>query len=226
MIHVVITGCSRGLGLALAEAFIGRGCRISATVRAEESARQLRRRFGEPHRVAVVDATDATGLEAFARETVAVAPPDIVIANAGIINERQPLWQTPVAEWKEVIAVNLTGPFLLAKAFLPRMRDGTFIAMSSGWGRSTDSGVGPYCASKFGVEGMIGSLSADLSEAGSRVTAIALDPGAIHTDMVAKCLPEEKHLYPSAQDWAPGAAAHILDRLHALRRSGPQEIPA
>jgi NAD(P)-dependent dehydrogenase (short-subunit alcohol dehydrogenase family) len=226
MIHVVITGCSRGLGLALASTFIARGCRVSATVRTEESARQLRRRFAAPHRVAAVDATDAAALDAFARETAAIDPPTIVIANAGVINERQPLWQTPVAEWNEVIAVNLTGPFLLAKAFMPRMADGTFIAISSGWGRSAGSGVGPYCASKFGVEGMIGSLSADLQKAGSQVRAIALDPGVINTDMLARCLPEENGLFPGADAWAPGAAAYILDHLHARRLSGPQAVPA
>jgi NAD(P)-dependent dehydrogenase (short-subunit alcohol dehydrogenase family) len=226
MIHVVITGCSRGLGLALASTFIARGCRVSATVRLEDSARQLRHRFGDPHRVAVVDSTDAAAIESFARETAAVAPPDIVIANAGVINERQPLWQTPLAEWNGVLAVNLTGPFLLAKAFVPRMRDGSFIAISSGWGRTTDSGVGPYCASKFGVEGMIGSLVADLEQAGSQVRAIALDPGAINTDMLARCLPEENALYPSADEWAPGAVPYILDELHAKRLSGSHEIPA
>lgn len=226
MIHVVITGCSRGLGLALASTFIERGCRVSATVRSEDSARLLRHRFGAPHRVEAIDSTDAAAIEEFARETVAIDPPAIVIANAGVINERQPLWQTPLPEWNDVIAVNLTGPFLLAKAFVPRMADGSFIAISSGWGRTTDSGVGPYCAGKFGVEGMIGSLSADLQKAGSQVRAIALDPGAISTDMLARCLPEAMPLCPSADEWAPGAVSYILDHLHARRLSGSREIPA
>ncbi|MBD8554770.1 SDR family NAD(P)-dependent oxidoreductase [Rhizobium sp. CFBP 8762] len=72
-----------------------------------------------------------------------------------------------------------------ARCFLPAMiaRDsGVFVAMSSGWGRSTSAGLGPYCASKFAVEGLVGVLNDDLPP---QVCAIALDPGnRVNTNML------------------------------------------
>ena len=89
-----------------------------------------------------------------------------------------------------------------------RVGKGTFVALSSGWGRSTSAGVAPYCASKFAVEGLIGALSQDLPDG---VSAVALSPGVVHTDMLTRAFgaQEASHAVDPAQ-WAAGAVEFLL----------------
>lgn len=229
MKSVVITGVSRGLGLAKAREFISRGYRVIGTVRKPEDAARLESVFQGPHLVLPVDSTDPSGLAELASIAIKDGPIDLVIANAGIINGRKPAWEISDQAWEQNLNVNVIGIVHTLKAFLPGMLEanhGTFIGMSSGWGKSASAGLGPYCASKFAVEGLIGCLVLDLEDQGSMVTAVALDPGGgVNTDMLADCLPDEHNEYRTADVWAKGAVTYIETHLVAGRNSGSQEVP-
>ncbi len=226
---VVITGATRGLGRALATEFARREYRVFGTTRKAGDARDLEADFGPPHRFHAVDSTDPAGLAKLAEEVGSFGPIDLVIANAGVINTRKPAWVIPRDVWELNLGVNLQGMINTIQAFLPAMIEadhGTFVGMSSGWGRAPSRGLGPYCASKFAVEGLIGCLVLDLAEAGSAVTAVALDPGGgVNTDMLADCLPEEHGGFRSAEDWVPGAVRYIETALVRDRVQGSQEVP-
>lgn len=229
MKSVVITGVSRGLGFAMAHEFISRGYRVIGTARKPEDAARLEQEFQGPHRVLPVDSTDPSGLAKLASIATKDGPVDLVVANAGIINGREATWKISDQTWEQNLNVNVMGMVHTIKAFLPGMLDanhGTFVGMSSGWGQSASTGLGPYCASKFAVEGLIGCLVLDLEERGSAVTAVALDPGGgINTDMLADCLPDEHNEYRTADVWAKGAVTYIETHLVAGRHSGSQEVP-
>jgi NAD(P)-dependent dehydrogenase (short-subunit alcohol dehydrogenase family) len=224
--HVVITGISQGLGLAMARAFVARGIRVSGCVRDPGRAEQLAAEFGAPHLIRVADVTDLDAFTRFADEACAEGAPNLVIASAGIINARAPAWEIDAAEWRRVMDINVVGVALTARAFIPAMiaaGSGLFVAMSSSWGRAGEAGLAPYCASKFAVEGFIDSIMQELP-AGLR--AIALDPGGgINTDMLAACLPGEHQDYVTPERWAPGAVAYILDTLYAGAATGSHTVP-
>ena len=85
------------------------------------------------------------------------------------------------------MAVNVSGTLNVIRAFVPAMiaaGRGVIANLSSGWGRSTDALVGPYCASKYAIEGLTGSLAQELPRP---LAAVAVSPGVIDTDMLRRC---------------------------------------
>ena len=81
------------------------------------------------------------------------------------------------------------------------------VNFSSGWGRATDAGVAPYCATKWAGEGLTQSLAQELP---SSMAAMALNPGIINTDMLRSCFGGSATNYPSAQAWARVAVPFFL----------------
>lgn len=221
-LRIVVTGVSRGLGKALSQALASRGhqvfgCQLSAE--AQSASTDNPALFN-------ASVTEAHEMREFARTVMRDGGVDIVVCNAGVINPRQPAWEIAEQEWARVLEVNVLGVVNTMHAFLPMMLDrgqGLFIAISSGWGRSASWGLGPYCASKFAVEGLIGSLAADLPNG---VNAIALDPGnGVNTQMLSVCLPDEHQNYIAPQLWAEHAADYIVGQLYQENASGSRTVP-
>jgi len=207
---IVITGVSRGLGLAMAEGFTAEGHTVFGCVRSPETASKLQQRFGQPHHFAVVDVVDEESVQAWAAEVLAIATPDLLINNAGVINQLAPVWEVPAEEFNRVIDVNVKGVVNVIRHFLPAMlarNSGIVVNFSSGWGRSTSPEVGPYCASKWAIEGLTRSLAEELP---AGMAAIPLNPGIIHTDMLDICFGEEAASYTSVADWAKAAVPFLL----------------
>jgi len=179
---VIVTGCSRGIGAALVTEFNRRGFDVGGCSRSEESMSQL----GTDPRFRGVDVSDDGQVARWSKDLLGAGMnPDLIIANAGVINEPGAFWEVDAAEFDAVIDVNVKGVANTARAFLPAMIEqgrGTFVALSSGWGRSTSAGVAPYCASKYAVEGLIGAISQDLP---AGLCAVALSPGVVDTRMLA-----------------------------------------
>lgn len=209
---VLVTGVTRGLGRALAVRLAGLGHVVIGCGRTREAVEELQATLDEPHGFSVVDVASAAEVDAWARRVLARHPPiDLLINNAGVINANAPLWEIPEEEFAHVLDVNLKGTYHVLRSFLPSMLErghGVIVNFSSGWGRSTSSEVAPYCATKWGIEGMTRALAQELPPG---MAAVALNPGVIHTAILESCYGQSAKSYPGPERWAERAAPFLLD---------------
>ena len=209
--HIVITGVSQGLGRAMVTAFIAAGHTLSGCARSPGAIAELTSQYPSPHQFATLDIRDDVAVKAWAEAVMAAnGLPDLVINNAGLVNRPAPLWTISAAECDAVIAVNLSGTFNVLRHFAPPMverQSGIFVNFSSGWGRSTSPGVAPYCATKWGVEGLTQSFAQDLPPG---MAAVALNPGIIHTAMLETCYGDDAAAYTPIAAWVKAAVPYIL----------------
>lgn len=208
---IVLTGASRGLGRVMAKGFAKAGHRVFGCGRDQTKLDSLARELGHPHEFQRVDVCKPSELEAWAkglRDRGIV--PDLLVNNAAVINTPAKSWTIPAEEWERLLRVNVVGTAAAIHAFVPAMvkaKNGVIVNFSSGWGRVTSADVGPYCATKYAVEGLTGSLSQELP---SGMAAVALNPGIINTDMLASCFGEGAKAYPDPEVWAEKAVPFIL----------------
>jgi NAD(P)-dependent dehydrogenase (short-subunit alcohol dehydrogenase family) len=209
---VVITGVTRGLGRAMAEEFIRLGHVVLGCGRSETDLAELRHRFGKWHEFDRVDVASDDQVKAWATQSLkSRGAPDLVLNNAGVINRNAPLWKVCPEEFSQVIDVNIKGVANVIRHFVPVMVErggGIVVNFSSGWGRSTDAEVAPYCATKWAIEGLTQALAQELP---AGVAAIALNPGVINTDMLKSCFGGSASAYPSAEQWARKAVPFLLE---------------
>ncbi len=222
---VLITGCTRGLGLALAAGFSRRGWTVTGCGTRAETVAAMEEKFGAPHRFAVCDVSDPTAVERMARDFLEHAgPPDLLLNNAALINRNAPLWQVPPEEFSRVIDVNLKGVHLVCRAFIPAMiaaGRGVIVNFSSGWGRSTSPEVAPYCATKWGIEGLTMALAQELP---AGLAAVPLNPGIIDTDMLRSCFGGGAADFPDPERWAE-TAVPFLEKLGPEHNGRPLAAP-
>lgn len=208
---ILITGATRGLGRAMTEEFIRLGHVVLGCGRSEKEIARLRKEFPAPNDFAVVDVTDDTQVAAWAKRLLAShSPPDLLVNNAAQMNRPAPLWKIPADEFSSVMDVNVKGPTNVIRHFAPAMirrGSGVIVNFSSGWGRSTDAEVAPYCATKWAIEGLTQSLAQELP---SGMAAVALNPGIINTEMLRTCWPADAANYPSPKEWAKIAVPFLL----------------
>ena len=181
---VLVTGGNRGIGKAVAEAFVAAGDRVAVTYRSGEP----------PTGVLAVrcDVTDGDEVDrAFAEVEAEHGPVEVLVANAGITRDTL-LLRMGEDDWSDVLETNLTGSFRVAKRAargMLRMRRGRIVLVSSVVGLLGSAGQANYAASKAGLVGLARSLAREL---GSRsITANVVAPGFVETEMTA-VLPEEK----------------------------------
>ncbi|MEB3289845.1 MAG: SDR family oxidoreductase [Leptolyngbya sp.] len=209
--QVAITGVSRGLGRALAEALIAAGHRVAGCARGAEAVAALAQQYPDQHFTAV-DIGDAAAVQTWAEAVLSqVGVPDLVINNAGLVNAPAPLWQVPVAEFEAVVTVNLLGTVNVLRSFAPAMiqrGSGIFVNYSSGWGRSTSPEFAPYCATKWAIEGLTQAFAQELPPG---MAAVALNPGIIHTDMLETCYGDEAASFTPIAQWVKAALPFILN---------------
>ncbi len=184
----LITGASRGIGRAVAEAYAAAGAALALCARAagelEEAAAALRR-SGTTVVAAPADVSDAAQVERFVGEALrTLGRVDVLVNNAGIPGPHVPVTEVAPADWAAVLAVNLTGPFLCARAVIPAMRrqgGGSIINVSSWLGRNAMEGWGPYGVAKWGLEGLTRYLALELTRDRIRVNSVS--PGMVATRM-------------------------------------------
>src|SRR3954452_15590407 len=188
---VLVTGGNRGIGRAIAEAFVATGDLVAITSRSGEA----------PDGVHAVkcDVTDAASVDAAFDEVEAThGPVEVLVANAGITADTL-LLRMSEDDWSRVIETNLTGSYRVAKRAakgMLRLRRGRLIFISSVVGLLGSAGQVNYAASKAGLVGMARSLG---RERGRRsITANVVAPGFVETEMTA-VLPEEKKAEYKAQ---------------------------
>jgi NADP-dependent 3-hydroxy acid dehydrogenase YdfG len=155
---VVITGATRGLGLAIGEAFLQSGYRVAACGANPERVSKLQSRALPDFDIETVDVADDEGVKSWSERVLKeFGTPDILINNAALINERKVAWEIPAADFSRLIDVNIKGVANVIRHFVPAMikfpRSVT-INLSSAWGRTVSPGVSSYCCSKWAVEGL------------------------------------------------------------------------
>ena len=208
---VLITGVTRGLGLALGIRLVSLGHTVLGCGRSSQAIDDLRDTMGEPHDFEALDVAAAAEVEAWARRLAASGRvPDLILNNAGLINANAPLWEVPPDEFSQVVDVNLKGTYHVIRSFVPAMAErgtGVIVNFSSGWGRTAAPEVAPYCATKWGVEGLTRALSQELPRG---LSTVAVNPGVIHTDMLESCFGRSAASYPGPDWWAQRAVPFLL----------------
>lgn len=183
-----VTGGGRGIGRAIAIAFAEPGAIIAIAARStsqlEETAAAIRARGAEPIAL-TLDVTDAGSISAgFATFVERAGHIDVLVNNAGV-GGGQPVRDSNEAAWRRIIDTNVIGTYLVTRAALPHVPDGSRIVnMSSVLGRFGVAGYTAYCASKHAVIGFTRALALELAPRAITVNAVC--PGWVDTDMAVE----------------------------------------
>ena len=214
---VVITGAGSGMGRAMAGEFVSRGAKVAALDIALPRAVETVESLGKPECTYALQ-VDVSSDESVGKAVQAVIARwgriDLLCNNAGILDGHASAHEVSVQEWDRVIAVNLTGPFLMSRAVIPQMLaqgKGAIINTSSTSGFSAAGGGTAYTASKHGVIGLTRQLTFEYGARGIRVNTIC--PGATATPLA---LPEHNAASPD-MDLA-------ISKVPARRWCQPEEI--
>jgi len=212
----LVTGASRGIGQAIADALGKNGCTVIGTATTENGADAITAHFqeqgvsGEGMRLDVTDPESVDAVIKAIGETYGT--PTILVNNAGITRDNL-LMRMKEEEWQAIIDTNLTSVYRVSKACLRGMmkaRFGRIINIASVVGASGNAGQTNYSAAKAGIFGFSKSLAREVGSRGITVNAVA--PGFIDTDMT-RDLPDEQR-------------KALLDTIPLGRLGSPQEIAA
>jgi gluconate 5-dehydrogenase len=189
----LVTGSSRGLGLAIAQGLAAAGARVILHGRNQTRLSQLVAGLLNAAEPLAFDVTDAAGVRAaFGRIEGEHRRLDILVNNAGVI-PRKPLLETTDEDWQSVIDSNLTAYFRLsreaARLMVPR-KSGRIIMVSSIMGLLGRANIPGYSTAKAGLHGMVRSMAVELAPHGITVNALA--PGYFPTDATAALHADEK----------------------------------
>ncbi len=201
----VVTGASRGIGLAIAQALLQDGCAVVAAARNVKPTPPAENLFG----IACDVGDEPSVARLFTEVKKRFRRLDILISNAGISHPLQNIEAMPLQVWREVLETNLTGAFLCTRAALPLMgRGGIIVCNLSVAARGVFPGEAAYCASKHGLLGFTDTLREEVRERGIRV--MALLPGPTATDIWKQFMPEA----PRGKMMSPETLARAV--IHAL----------
>src|SRR6202035_6143516 len=210
----LITGSSRGLGRALAEAVLDKGHKLVATARNPAQLADLAERYDEQAANSAINAA----FEAFGRL-------DVLVNNAGY-GDVGPIEDTSLADFRAQIETNLFGVINVTKATIPLMREqraGHILQFSSVGGRVGPPGRAPYAAAKWGVEGFSEVLAKEVGPPGTKVTII--EPGGFRTDFAGSSqtiLAADNPAYASTV----GAAARFQREYDGAQPGDPKKAAA
>jgi NAD(P)-dependent dehydrogenase (short-subunit alcohol dehydrogenase family) len=208
--RIVITGVTRGLGRAMALELASAGHRLFGCGRSAENIERVASLLPD-HSFSVIDVSDDTQVRNWAVSIIEEhGAPDLLLNNAAIMNRTAPLWTIPAGDFDRVIDVNVKGVANVIRHFVPAMvrrQEGIVVNFSSGWGRTVDADVAPYCATKHAIEGLSKALALELPDG---MDSIPLNPGIIDTDMLREAWNDGAASFESAERWAKRAVPFIL----------------
>ena len=190
----IVTGASRGIGRAIAQALADDGFEVAVNYLTRDlEARELVDKIRAGGGAARAFRADVSRPEECARlvegALAAFGRLDVLVNNAGISQTGVPIADLPAEDWERMLRINLSGPFYLIKAVLPHMRQrrsGHIVNLSSNVTQRFPATYGAYTVSKAGVDALTRVLAKEEGPNGIRVNAIA--PGPIATDMFAQAL--------------------------------------
>ena len=191
----LVTGASRGIGLAVADELRGAGAHVVRLARSLQDASGDR--LTDLHCDVTIPADVDRAVERMVSE---LGVPDIVVNNAGIFFIKS-LAETTPADFTATLATNLTGPYLIARALVPRMVErgsGHLVTIGSISDYIGFPGSTAYAASKFGVRGMHEVIRAETAKSGVRTTLVS--PGPVDTDIWDDVKPDEKPGFTKRKD--------------------------
>ncbi|MFJ8847316.1 SDR family oxidoreductase [Streptomyces cyaneofuscatus] len=220
-----ITGVNSGFGRELAEQLLARGDRVAGTVRRQGSADDLRAEYGERFWLGHLDVTDLARV----REVVDAAFDelgriDVVVINAGygLFGAAEEFTDEQVVHQ---ITTNLLGSIQTARAALPHLRaqgGGRIIQLSSVAGLAAHPGASLYHAGKWGVEGFMEALAAEVAPFGVEVTLV--EPGGARTSFAGSSLQLSEPL--PAYDNTPAAAVRVFKDIAVPVPGDPVKVAA
>ena len=185
--RALVTGSSRGLGLAFARALGGAGAEVILNARDAEKAAEAAaalRGDGISASVSAFDVADSAGVGAAVADIERdVGPIDILVNNAGI-QHRAPLESFTDADWRRLMSINLDGVFVVSRAVVAGMiarRSGTIINIASVQSELARPSIAPYAASKGAIKMLTKAMAGDWGKYGIRVNAVG--PGYFHTEL-------------------------------------------
>lgn len=225
---VMVTGAGAGIGRQLALDLASLGAELVLLGRTQAKLEavddEIRQAGGK---AAVVCPCDLATLDEEQAEKIAegidleCGKLDALVHNAGILGPRAPIANVKLADWAQVMQVNLTAPYLLTRALLPVLRAGTrprILFTSSGVARPGRAYWGPYAVSKAGTENLCEVLAAELTDTES-IRVNCVNPGATRTAMRAAAYPaEDPATLPAVEEKIPAYRWLLAD--HAEPQSG------
>jgi NAD(P)-dependent dehydrogenase (short-subunit alcohol dehydrogenase family) len=217
----VVTGASRGIGAATAEAIAAAGARVVLAARDREALEQVAGRIdaaGGEAKVVPTDVSSATDVERLFEAVRADGPLAALVCAAGVLT-RAPFEEMTEEIWTDTLGVNLTGTFLCCRAGFAAMRtDGggrivNIASLSGIYATEKFPGLTAYNVSKYGVVGLTEAIAVEGKELG--ISAICVSPGAVDTGMLRRANPALR----------PGMTAEEVAGLIVALLDGPA-VPA
>ena len=193
--QAVVTGASRGIGAATAEAVAAAGARVVLAARDREAldgvVKRIRDAGGEAKAVPT-DVSSATDVECLFDTVQAAGPLAALVCAAGVLTSAR-FTETTGEIWEETLGVNLTGTFLCCRAAFGAMRPGgggrivNIASLSGVYATEKFPGLTAYNVSKYGVIGLTEAIAVEGKELG--ISAICVSPGAVDTEMLRRANP-------------------------------------
>jgi len=201
---VLITGGSRGIGRAAAQAFLDAGARVAINGRSQDSVAQAIAELGGHERLAAApgDVASAAGCEAAVGAALAaLGGLDVLVNSAGVF-ERRPMAESDEAFWDATMDINVKGTYFCSRAALPALEDGgggSIVNLASIAGLEGYGGVTAYCASKGAVVNLTRAMALELAPT-IRVNCVC--PGVVDTDMARSGFSEDGQARADLRDQA------------------------
>jgi 3-oxoacyl-[acyl-carrier protein] reductase len=210
----IVTGGARGIGEAIARRLASEGASVMIADIDEAEASQAAGKIGERAVAQRLDVTDPASWEAAMRAGLdRWGRIDALVNNAGIAGRSAPIWELSVAEWQQVVDIDLTGVFLGCRAVIPTMIEagsGRIVNIASIAGKEGNPNAVPYSAAKSGVIGLTKAVAKEVATRGVLVNAVA--PAVIETPILEQV--SDEHI------------RYMTSRIPMGRVGKPEEVAA
>lgn len=210
----VVTGAAAGIGEVIAMRLSSAGATVCIADIDGAAAAAAAERIGHGAQSIAVDIANSASVDrmvATILERNKVI--DILVNNAGLAGKAAPIWDQTDTDWREVMDVNISGPFYLCRAVLPHMRSrgyGRVINIASVAGKEGNPNMAPYSASKAALIGLTKSIAKEVASEGICVNAVS--PAVIRTKIL--------------EQLTPAQVAYMVERIPMKRTGQPDEVAA